>query len=47
MRARGYDPTVEYINPQSAFHTMVNDFQSVKSDAGEAGNYLDKIDAKI
>jgi hypothetical protein len=40
-------PLVVYIDPQSVFHTMANDFQYVESDAGKADNYLDKVDVKI
>jgi hypothetical protein len=47
LRARGYGHTVVYTDHQSAFRTTVNDFPGVEIDVGRAGDYMDKVDAKV
>jgi len=39
--------TIVYMDRQSVFRTMVNDFPGVEINTGGAGGYVDKVDAKI
>jgi hypothetical protein len=36
-----------YVDPQSAFRTMTQDFPGVEIDIGGAADYIAKVDAKI
>jgi hypothetical protein len=47
LRARGFQPTIVYIDPQSGFRALKNLFPGVLIDDGGASDYVPKVDAKI
>jgi hypothetical protein len=47
LRARGFQPTVVYVDPQSGFRALKNLFPGVLIDDGGASDYVPKIDSKI
>jgi hypothetical protein len=47
LRSRDFKPTIVYVDPQSAFRTMTQDFPGVKIDVGGKGDFVVKVDAKI
>ncbi len=47
LRARGFQPTVVYVNPQSGFRALKNLFPGVLIDDGGASDYVPKVDSKI
>jgi hypothetical protein len=47
LRARGFQPTVVYVDPQSGFRTLKNMFPGVLVDDGGAADYVPKADIKI
>jgi len=47
LMMRGFERTFVYTDPQSAFCMMTNAILGVKLDTGGAGDYVDKVGAKI
>jgi hypothetical protein len=47
LRSRNFNPNIVYVDPQSAFRAMMQDFLAVKVDVGGAADYVSKVDAKI
>jgi hypothetical protein len=47
LRARGFQPTIVYVDPQSGFRALKNLFPGVLIDDGGASDYVPKVDAKI
>jgi hypothetical protein len=47
LRARGFQPTVVYVDPQSGFRALKNLFPGVLIDDGGASDYVPKVDSKI
>jgi hypothetical protein len=47
LRSRNFNPNIVYVDPQSAFRTMTQDFPGVEVDVGGAADYVAKVDAKI
>jgi hypothetical protein len=47
LRARGFYPTVVYVDPQSGFRAIKNLFPGVLIDNGGVSDYVPKVDAKI
>jgi hypothetical protein len=47
LRARGFQPTVVYVDPQSGFWALKNLFPGVLVDDGGASDYVPKVDSKI
>jgi hypothetical protein len=47
LRARGFQPTIVYVDPQSGFRTLKNMFPGVLVDDGGAADYVPKADIKI
>jgi len=47
LRSRDFKPTIVYVDPQSAFRTMTQDFPGVEIDVGGRGYFVAKVDAKI
>jgi len=47
LRSRDFKLTVVYVDPQSAFRTMTQDFPGVEIDVGGRGDFVAKVDAKI
>jgi hypothetical protein len=47
LRARGFQPTIVYVDPQLGFRALKNLFPGVLIDDGGASDYVPKVDAKI
>jgi hypothetical protein len=47
LRSKNFNPNIIYVDPQSAFRTMTQDFPGVEVDVGGAADYVLKVDAKI
>jgi len=47
LRSKGYVPEIVYMDPQSSFRSMTQDFPGVEIDVGGKGDYVSKADAKI
>lgn len=47
MRLKNFIPNIVYVDPQSAFRTMTQDFPGVEIDVGGAADFMAKVDAKI
>jgi hypothetical protein len=47
LRSRDFKPTIVYVDPQSTFRTMTQDFTGVEIDVGGKGDFVAKVDAKI
>jgi hypothetical protein len=47
LRARGFQPTIVSVDPQSGFRALKNLFPGVLIDDGGASDYVPKVDAKI
>ena len=47
LRSRNFNPNIVYVDPQSAFKMMTQDFQGVEIDVGGVADYVTKVDAKI
>jgi hypothetical protein len=47
LRSKGFIPTIVYVDPQSAFRAMTQDFPGVEIDVGGAGDYVAKVDSQI
>ena len=47
LRSRDFKPTIVYVDPQSAFRAMTQDFPGVEIDVGGKGDFMAKVDAKI
>jgi hypothetical protein len=47
LRARGFQPTVVYMDPQSGFQALKNLFPGVLIDTGGRSDYVPKVDSKI
>jgi hypothetical protein len=47
LRSKGFVPTIVYVDPQSAFKAITQDFPGVKIDVGGAGDYVAKVDSRI
>jgi hypothetical protein len=47
LRARGFHPTVVYVDPQSGFRALKNRFPGVLIDDGGVSDYVPKVDSKI
>jgi hypothetical protein len=47
LRSKGFIPMIVYVDPQSAFWAMTQDFPGVEIDVGGAGGYVAKVDSRI
>jgi hypothetical protein len=47
LRARGFQPNVVYVDPQSGFRALKNMFPGVLIDDGGASDFVPKVDSKI
>jgi hypothetical protein len=47
LHSRGFIPTMVYMDPQSAFRSLMTRYPGVVIDLGGAGYYISKVDAKI
>jgi hypothetical protein len=47
LRSKGYVPEIVYMDPQSSFWSMTQDFPGVEIDVGGKRDYVSKADAKI
>jgi hypothetical protein len=47
LRARGFQPTVVHVDPQTGFRALKNLFPGVLIDDGGVSDYLPKVDSKI
>jgi hypothetical protein len=47
LRSKGFIPSIVYVDPQSAFRAMTQDFPGVEIDVGGAGDYVAKVDSRI
>jgi hypothetical protein len=47
LQSKGFVPTREYVDPQSALKTLATKFENVSVDVGGAGDFVPKVDAKI
>jgi hypothetical protein len=47
LRARGFQPTLVYMDPQSGFRALKNLFLGILVDDGGASDYVPKVDSKI
>jgi len=47
LRSRNFNPNIVYVDPQSAFKMMTQDFPGVEIDVGGVADYVTKVDAKI
>jgi hypothetical protein len=47
LRSKGFIPMIVYVDPQSAFWAMTQDFPGVEIDVGGAGDYVAKVDSRI
>jgi hypothetical protein len=47
LQARGFQPMVVYVDPQTGFRALENLFPGVLIDDGGASDYVPKVDSKI
>jgi hypothetical protein len=47
LRSREYVPEIVYMDPQSMFQSMTQDFLGVTLDVGRTGDYKAKVNANI
>jgi hypothetical protein len=47
LRLKGFIPSKVYVDPQSAFKAMTQDFLGIEIDVGGAGDYVAKVDSRI